>query len=275
MHVSKICFYTVLIINLLVSQFALCQTNTYDSYVAIKANPLDTINLEVVESDTSHNYLDLLSILTCNCFLDRRERVNQLLLDLAEYGFKKDFVIQLLAKRNCSIIELISIDSIFLTKYQNIQSKFADRIEKDTISRLISEMYDLDQTSRRIYRISSDKTHIKTIDSLNLIYIESWLNSNQIESRRIGVKLEEKIYIMMLHNFRYISEEKFHRLSEKLLQLVQQDKFNPIYYANVVDERLRVNKSKEYPRYNFLRTMKVSEEQKSKIQNNRRTINAY
>lgn len=275
MNIKKIDFLIILALITFIVPMSHGQNDKYESYLAIKENPLNLTHLEIVESDTSYNYKDLIHLLISNCALNRQDRVQQLLLDLAEYGVQQEYINQLLSKSDCKINRFIDDDPHFKEKYQAIQDEFLVRIENDSISKLIHSMHELDQESRRIYKISSNEGYIKQIDSINLENIESWLNDNKITSKKIGVKSEEKLYIMMLHSLRYIPEAKFKILSKKLRELVLQKDFHPIYFANIVDERLRVKKSSEYPKYNFLRSIELSKDKESIIQNNRRRINAY
>jgi hypothetical protein len=204
-----------------------------------------------------------------------------LLLQFPAFGFTLDEITDMLDDTSRAFIEtLMMSDSTIKESYNEKLISHMKYFDTSTQVELINEMYAVDQFARVDYRNYLTKESfsdlLTIVDSINFIILfEKFQASPEFfVDKQIGHKTLKQLYIILLHSCRYISDDKFNLLNAILLNLVHEKKFSPYYYANIYDERLRVQESPSYPYYNLLRNEILGPDQAKAIEMNRRGIGA-
>lgn len=134
-------------------------------------------------------------------------------------------------------------------------------------------MYNIDQDARKLGKLMHNYDYIGQIDSLNEKFVVGLLLGTK--PLLLSYKAQDQLYIILIHLCRHMDGQLFERVDKRLLQLVRDKNFNPVSYAMIVDERLRVSNSEEYPKYNILMNEQVDAEKRRKIDDARCLINAF
>ena len=72
-----------------------------------------------------------------------------------------------------------------------------------------------------------------------------------------------------------MNNDLFRKLDKILIQKVMDKNFSAVSYSFIVDERLKVNKSVDYPFYNIMDKIKVDQSAQDKINKRKCEINAF
>lgn len=242
-------------------------------YSLLKQNPLDKLALaEVLENCTQESCIEHLILLKSYIAHNNPSAAKESILTLSDFDMEEDYLNSIVSD---SLWNDLKSDSKFIKDLSLIREKKRLFFESDTVSKIVQEAYVLDQSIRRFEKLSNSKGAIMLIDSIVMKQIFELLVRGKLSTTAIGLKNEEKLFICLLHEMRYVSDKDFEKWDSLLINLVNLREFNPYYYANIVDERLRVKESSLYPKYNYLRNVEVSKEWEAKIQMNRKVINAY
>lgn len=239
----------------------------------IKLNPSDSISLNLIESGDRFNILELVYILNSNLALNRSSKVKYSVYSLITQGFYLENIYSLSLIDKNSLDKIIKSDTTFFRKCVKKEEEVKAFFQKDTINQIIEKVYNIDQDSRKLGKLTDNYNYIGQIDSLNQqIIVDVLLNLNEIQ---LSYKSQDHLHIILLHLCRRMEERLFQDINKRLINLVLDKKFNPVSYAMIYDERLRINQSTEYPKYNFLGNEKVDDDKLRKIEEARCQINAF
>ncbi len=244
-----------------------------EAFKRIKANSRDSVALGTAESNDRFSVFERVFLLRSNIDLDRKDKVKALLMSLAFDGFYIDDMVDVKSINSVYLSGIMVTDTIFGALYRSKVSKAKIAFEKDTVNQAIEKMYTIDQNARKLGKLMHDYDYICQIDSLNEKFVEGLLLGTR--PVMLSYKAQDQLYILLLHICRRMDGQLFIQIDKRLLQLLGDKNFNPVSYAMIVDERLRVSNSEEYPKYNFLINEKVDEEKKRRIDDARCLINAF
>lgn len=271
----RIKYFTTLVII-----FAICiiipldiQCQNYQAFKSIKENSIDSASLLAAESGNKFSVFEQVFLLRSNVDLDRKEKVKFYLISLAKDGFYLEDILAIKTINSFYLTELFNSDSIFRKFYHIKVSESKSSFEKDTICQAIEKIYNMDQDARKLGKLINNYGYINGIDSLNQILIEDILLSSK--PFLLSHKAQDQLYNILLHLCRRMDDKLFNKIDSRLMSLVLHKNFHPVSYAFIVDERLKVNNSNDYPMYNFLSNEKLGEEKMRRIENARCLINAF
>jgi len=242
-------------------------------FAKIKSDPKDSISLAIAESGSIFSISEKLYLLNSNLHLNRTISVKKYLLSLIKDGFFAEDVAILNIIDHSKLNIIIESDSAFKLEYRKETEKIKNEILNDPTAISIEEIFRIDQDTRAEGKIARDYAYMGKMDSLNQISILKILLNDPTPT--LYYKSQQQLYIILLHVCRYMNNDLFNKLDKILIRKVMDKNFSAVSYSFIVDERLKVNKSVDYPFYNIMDKIKVDQSAQDKINKRKCEINAF